>query len=158
MDEKFKLFLEATDAHYREFIIEINDYLIEQGCKREIKPAKNGYLVSYILIDIKRTLATFVSRKTGMKLRIYPDHIGEYQSFLNALPEQVKKEIKKSSICKRLINPNECNSKCVMGFTFTMDDEDYQKCRYMAFMPTLSRENNIYIKEFLERELSARKR
>ncbi len=103
----------------------------------------------------QRTLATFVSRKTGMKLRIYPEHIQEYQSFLDTLPEKVKKEIKKASVCKRLINPDDCNSKCVMGFTFVLDGEQYQKCRYMAFQPTLSEENNPYIKQFLEKELQA---
>lgn len=73
-----------------------------------------------------------------MKLRIYPEHIQEYQIFLDSLPEKMKKEIKKASVCKRLINPNDCNPKC----------------RYMAFQPTLSEENNPFIKQFLEYELS----
>lgn len=94
-------------------------------------------------------------RKTGMKLRIYPEHIQEYQISLDRFPEKVKKEIKKSSVCKRLINPDDCNSKCVMGFTFVLDGEKYQKCRYMAFQPTLSEENNPYIRQFLEKELQA---
>ena len=42
----------------------------------------------------------------GRKLRIYPKHIQECQSFLDTLPEMVKKEIKKASVCKRLINPD----------------------------------------------------
>ena len=88
-----------------------------------------------------------------MKLRIYPEHIQEYQSFLDTLPEKVKKEIKKASVCKRLINPDDCNPKCAMGYSFTLDGEPYQKCRYMAFQPTLSEENNPYIKQFLEKEL-----
>ena len=96
-----------------------------------------------------------MSRKTGMKLRIYPEHIREYQCFLDTLPEKVKKEIKKASVCKRLINPDDCNPKCVMGYTFALDGEQYQKCRYMAFQPTLSEENNPYIKQFLEKELRA---
>ena len=90
-----------------------------------------------------------------MKLRIYPEHIGEYQSFLETLPEKVKKEIKKASVCKRLINPGDCNPKCVMGYSFELDGEQYQKCRYMAFQLTLSEENNPYIKQFLEKELRA---
>ena len=106
-----------------------------------------------MLNSSKRTLATFVCRKTGMKLRIYPEHIQEYQSFLDTLPERVKKEIKKASVCKRLINPDDCNPKCVMGYTFVLDGEQYQKCRYMAFQPALSEENNPYIKQFLEKEL-----
>ncbi len=90
-----------------------------------------------------------------MKLRIYPEHIQKYQSFLDTLPEKIKKEIKKASICKRLINPDDCNTKCIMGYTFVLDGEQYQKCRYMAFQPTLSEENSPYIKQFLENELRA---
>ncbi|WP_339320293.1 hypothetical protein [Paenibacillus sp. FSL R10-2734] len=90
-----------------------------------------------------------------MKLRIYPEHISQYTEFLCALPNEIKKEIKKSSVCKRLINSNDCNPKCVMGYDFFMDNEHYQKCRYMAFMPTLSEESNQYIKSFLEHEINA---
>ena len=68
-----------------------------------------------------------------------------------------EKEIKKASVCKRLINPDDCNPKCIMGYTFVLDGEQYQKCRYMAFQPTLSEENNPYINQFLENELRAGK-
>ena len=34
-----------------------------------------------------------------------------------------------------------------------LDGEQFQKCRYMAFQPTLSEENNPHIKRFLEKEL-----
>ncbi len=153
MDEKFNMFMETVDGRFRSFVDQINEYLTENGCKCEIKLQKSGYVVSYVLKDSKRTLATFVSRKTGMKLRIYPEHLEEYQNFLDTLPENVKNEIKKASVCKRLVNPDDCNPKCVMGYTFALDGEQYRKCRYMAFQPTLSEENNPYIKQFLEKEL-----
>ena len=153
MDEKFNLFMETVDGWFRNFVNQINEYLTEKGCKCDIETAKSGYVVYYVLSS-KSTLATFISRKTGMKLRIYPEYIREYQEFLNTLPEKMKKEIKKASICKRLVNPDDCNPKCVMGYTFEMDGEQYKKCRYMAFQLTLSEENNPYIKEFLENELS----
>lgn len=155
MNESFSLFLETVDARFQGFVNEINQYLIENGCKCDIKTAKSGFVVSYVLDSTKRTLATFVSRKSGMKLRIYPEHIADYQSFLNSLPTKMKKDIQKSSVCKRLINPDDCNSKCSMGYTFEMNGEEYKKCRYMAFMPTLSEENNPFIKEFLHKELSS---
>lgn len=156
MNEKFYLFLDTVDVRFKDFVVELNNYLEQQGLKCEIKSAKSGYVVLYVLSDTKRTLATFVSRKTGMKLRIYPEHIREYEEFLNQLPEKMKKEIKKASVCKRLINPDDCNPKCVMGYTFDMEGEEYKKCRYMAFMPALSEENNPFIKEFLDKELKSR--
>lgn len=156
MDENYNLFYETVGAQFQAFVTEINGYLTEHGCKRDIKTAKSGYVVSYILSDTKRTLANFVSRKTGMKIRIYPEHIGQYGTFLDSLPEKMKKDIRKASACKRLINPDDCNPKCVTGYSFQMDGENYQKCRYMAFMPTLSEENIPYIMKFLEHEISAR--
>lgn len=156
MDHEFIMFMETVDERFRSFVSQINEYLTDNDCKCDIKLQKSGYIVSYVL-NSKKTLATFISRKTGMKLRIYPEHIREYQSFLDTLPEKVKKEIKKASVCKRLINPDDCNPKCIRGYTFTLDGEQYQKCRYMAFQPTLSEENNPYIQQFLENELRAGK-
>ncbi len=112
MDEKLFIFMGTVDERFRGFVSEINEYLTENGCKCDVKLQKSGYVVSYVLNSSKRTLATFISRKTGMKLRIYPEHIQEYQSFLDTLPEKVKKDIKKASVCKRLINPGDCNPKC----------------------------------------------
>ena len=153
MEENFNSFLGTVDGRFRDFVEQIHHDLTERGCKCEIKTAKSGYVVSYTLGKTKRTLATFVSRKTGMKLRIYPEHIREYQSFLNDLPEKMKKDIRKAPVCKRLIDPDDCNPKCAMGYTFEMDGESYQKCRYMAFMPALSAENDPYILQFLKNEL-----
>ena len=157
MDEKFIMFMETVDGKFRDFVSQIDQYLTANGCKCDIKLQKSGSVVSYVLSGGKRTLATFVSRKSGMKLRIYPEHIQEYQSFLDTFPEKAKKEIRKASVCKRLIYPDDCNPKCVMGYTFALDGEQYQKCRYMAFQPSLSEENNPYIMQFLEKELQARK-
>ncbi len=126
---KEHMFMETVDKRFRSFVNKINEYLTGNGCKCNIKLQKSGYVVSYVLNSSKKTLATFVSRKTGMKLRIYPEQIQEYQSFLDTLPEKVKKEIKKTSFCKRLINPDDCNPKCIMGYTFVFDGEQYQKCR-----------------------------
>lgn len=155
MDEKFEQFIETVDEGNRSFVRELDKYLIENNCKCEIKSAKSGPVVSYIVQDTKRTLATFVFRKAGVKLRMYPEHIAKYQDFLDTLPAKMKKEIQKSSVCKRLINPEDCNPRCVQGFTFVMGGGFYQKCRYMAFMPALNEENNPFIKQFLENEIES---
>lgn len=155
-DIKFSDFLETIDEKNKDFASDINTFLLHQGCKCTIKTAKRGYTVSYILN--KKTLATFICRKTGVKIRIYPHHLSQYEKFLNSLPEKMKKDIKKASICKRLVDPDACNPKCVMGYDFYLDDEHYQKCRYMAFQPTLNQENNLYIKSFLEKEIACCKK
>lgn len=156
MKEAFGQFIESVGEENREFVLKLNDYLLENNCKCDIKTSKSGYVVSYILCETKRTLVNFVFRKSGVKIRIYADHVAEYQEFLDELPDKMKKEIKKASVCKRLLNPDDCNPKCAMGYSFVLEGLPYQKCRYMAFMPTLNEQNNPYIKGFLERELSIR--
>ena len=156
IDKNYDEFLETTGAS-RNLVEDINNFLLDSNCKREIKTAKSGFTVSYLFRDTKKTLATFVCRKTGIKIRIFPQHLNEYMGFLDTLPAKRKKEIAKASVCKRLIYPDDCNPKCVMGYTFALDGEQYQKCRYMAFQPSLSEENNPYIMQFLEKELQARK-
>ena len=153
MDEIFNQFMETVDEKNRGFVGELNEMLVNNNCKCNIKSAKSGYVVSYVRGDTKRTLANFVFRKTGIKIRIYADNISAYQELLNQLPEKMKVDIRKASICKRLVNPEDCNPKCPMGYTFVLDGIPYQKCRNMAFMPTLNEENNPFIKMFLEKEL-----
>lgn len=151
-DKNYSEFLEITGAS-RSFVEDINDLLLDSKCKREIKTSKSGFLVSYLLQDTKKTLATFVCRKTGIKIRVFPQHLNEYADFLDTLPAKMKKEIIKASSCKRLVNPNDCNPKCAMGYDFIMDMERYQKCRYMAFMLSITEESISYIKKFLQYEL-----
>lgn len=63
-------FLDITGAS-RDFVEDINNFLLNSNCKRDIKIAKSGFTVSYLLQDTKRTLATFVCRKTGIKLALH---------------------------------------------------------------------------------------
>lgn len=152
---EFEQFLDSVDSSYRDFVMEIHMELMKQGCRLEQKTAKSGFVVSYIRKDTKRTLATFVQRKSGIKLRVFADHIAEFQELLNAFPRRMKTEIRKASVCKRLLDPNDCNPRCRMGYTFVMDHEQYQKCRYMAFLLTLHEESHPYILQLLHKELDS---
>lgn len=152
-DKNYQDFLSIT-GESRDLVEEINLFLLDHHCKREIKEAKSGYTVSYLMQDSKKVLATFVSRKTGIKLRILPQHLNEYEELLDSLPIKMKKEIIKASVCKRLIDPNDCNPRCSRGYDFKMDGERYQKCRYMAFLNTITAQNTPFMKEMLSKELS----
>lgn len=158
MNEKFNAFLEDIAERDRPFVVELNDYLIENGCKCDIKESKSGFVVSYVLKEEKKTVMNFVMRKTGVKVRLYADSISKYEDFLNGLPEKMKKEIKKAGSCKRLLDPTACNSRCKMGYCFNMDGEAYQNCRYGAFFLSVNEESGPYLKEFVQRELSACKK
>lgn len=154
MEEKAYSEFLASAGKDRRAAEAVNDFLLNNGCVREIQVAKSGYTVSYLL-SAKKTLATFVCRKTGIKLRIFPQNLAKYERFLDTLPAKMKKEIAKASVCKRLLNPDDCNPKCVTGYGFIMDGERYQKCRYMAFMPTVTEESLPFILDFLKKELSS---
>lgn len=157
MEDKFRLFLESVDGYNQDFVMELHEFFLQNNCKYEIKSAKSGFVVSYILESTKRTLATYIFRKSGIRIRIYPDQVSEYEDFLDSLPEKMKKDIRKASVCKRMINLEDCNPRCVMGYRFSLDGQLCQKCRYMAFQPVLNEENNPFIKQFLEKELEHRK-
>lgn len=145
MEDKYKLFLDCADKRWIDFINAVNTYLMEAGCKCDIKEAKSGYAVSYKLN--KKALVNFVHRKTGIKIRIYAKNIAKYQDFLNTLPKKMKEDIKKSSDCKS------CSSKCEEGYNFILDGGQYKKCKYAVCFLPLSEENNPYIMELIKNEI-----
>ena len=155
--EKIKLGFDAFIATVgdgdKAFVTELHQVFMDKGCKIEVKEAKSGYVVSYILN--KKTVANFVFRKAGLIVRIYANHVKEYMAFLETLPDAMIQTIQESPNCKRLINPNDCNSKCAMGYEFLLRGQRLQKCRNGAFMFLLCGENNPFIKTFLEQELKA---
>lgn len=147
----FEEFLQSVEEPNRDFVSQLHEFLLENGCECNIKQAKSGFVVSYVRNKI--TLMNYVQRKTGTKARIYAANIGSYQEILNTLPPKIKSDIAKAPPCKRLLDPSACNPKCSMGYTFTMDGKEYKKCRISAFMFSLSEDNNGFVRKFLEKEL-----
>lgn len=150
----FEEFMKAVDSSNKAFVTNLHQEFLTYGCHIQVKEAKSGYVVSYLLD--KKAVANFVFRKTGLIIRIYANHINKYMEFLETLPSSMRKSIQTSSICKRLVNPNDCNSKCAMGYDFLLGGVRLQKCRNNAFMFLLCDENNDFIKLFLHKELSMR--
>ena len=64
--------------------------------------------------------------------------------------------IKKAGPCKRLLNPDDCNSRCLMGFDFILDGERQQKCRNSGFMFFLDDETKPYVNDMVLREMQLR--
>ena len=150
----FDEFLKTISDDNKQSAVAMHELLLQNGCTCDVKPAKSGFLVSYLAGKPARTVASFICRKTGVKLRVYPKSLGQYEPFLDTLPPALKKEIKKASACKRLLDPSACNPKCGMGYDFCLDGERQQKCRYMAFQLTLSPKTSPFIQQFLAQELA----
>jgi len=105
----------------------------------------------------KSGLANFVFRKSGLVIRVYGDYVHKYNDYLETLPIGMVKGIEKAPVCKRLIDITKCNSKCRMGYEFTLKGNHHQKCQYNCFMFPVNDENIPFIREFLERELEGKK-
>ena len=151
----FNAFLESAGTEHTNFINNLHKYLIEHECSVEIKEAKNGYVVSYKHKPSKRVVVNYVFRKKGLMMRIYADNILSYSDFLTQCPDSMKNDIKKAGVCKRLVNPDECNSRCPLGYDFILDGERQQKCRY-GFMFYLTDETKPYLQELVTLEMNAR--
>lgn len=152
MDETFMLFLNDIPAENQGFVLELDKYLTSKGSKRTIKTAKSGFVTSYASPVTGKALLNYVFRKTGVKMRIYAQSIGEHSDILSDLPENMREDIKKSGECKKL-NGLKCSPTCTGGYTFVMDDVEYKKCKNMAFFHYLTEENYDAIKKLIRSEL-----
>lgn len=153
MDKKitFDDFIVTVPVENQEFVKELHDQLLELGCKIEIKSARSGYVVSYLYH--KKTVANYVFRKKGMLVRIYGVHVCDYEDVLETLPDEMVHAIQTAPVCKRLIDPNDCNPRCSRGYDFWLKGEHYQKCRNGAFMFLVCPQNNPFIQSLLIREV-----
>jgi len=152
----FTAFIDAVGPEHREFVDWMHRYLTEHDCEVDIKEAKSGFVVSYVHTPKKRTIANYVFRKKGPMLRLYADHIPAYMEVLDNWPASMQKAVQKAGSCKRMLNPEACNSRCLMGYDFILNGERQQKCRYNCFMFLLGDETNPYLKEVVEHEMNLR--
>lgn len=149
-------FRKAVDESNLTFVDEMHTLFFDNGCTLEIKEAKQGYVVTYAYTKNKKKIAlmNYVFRKSGMMARIYARHIGMYQSFLDSLPEDLKKSVVKAGDCKRLTEISECSPTCTAGYDFMMDGVNYKKCKNSSFFWKVEPQSMEYIKKMLEHELN----
>ena len=152
MDETFILFLNDIPAESQGFVLELDKHLTSKGSKRTIKAAKSGFVTTYASPVKGKALLNYVFRKTGVKMRIYAQSIGVHSDILSNLPENMKADIRKAGNCKKLTGLK-CSPTCKGGYTFTMDGEEFKKCKNMAFFHSLTEENFDAIKKLIDSEL-----
>lgn len=146
-------FFATVSEKDKPFVDEMHKIFLAHGCTLEVKEAKSGYVVSYL--HNKKTVANYVFRKSGMLLRLYAKHVQQYMELLDTMPDAMVKAIQAAPVCKRLINPDDCNSKCSMGYDFILRGERQQKCRNNAFFLPVCDANNPSLKLLVEQELAA---
>lgn len=148
----FMHFLQDIPAEYQNFVMELDEYLTAKGSKRTIKAAKSGFVTSYSSPASGRALLNYVFRKSGVKMRIYAEHIGEHPEVLNCLPDNMKADIKKAGDCKKLTGFT-CSPTCTAGYTFVMDGEEYRKCKNTAFFHSLTAGSIAHILKLIKAEI-----
>lgn len=148
-------FLKIVEADNVAFVNEVHDMFVANGCKIEIKEAKQGYVVSYIYMKDKKRIAlmNYVFRKSGMLGRLYLRHIHMYQAMLDSLPGDMKNSIIKGGDCKRLTGVSQCSPTCTAGYDFIMDGVNYKKCKNSAFFWLVEDASKEHIKKLVEKEL-----
>lgn len=156
VEMQFEDFLKDISPVYHQFVCQINDYLLQNGCKTKFETAKNGCLVSYQHIKTKRVILNFVFRKSELHTRIYADNLNDDQNILKMLPNAIIKIIEKSLVCKRHFDPAACNARCPMGYVFTLNGTVHKKCRYNCFLLPVVFESMQFIQAVIENEIIKR--
>lgn len=149
---QFEDFLLEVSPEYQAFAVEIHQSLVRDQYKMKIERKANGFLVSYAHPKTRRSLLNFLFRKKGLCVRVYADGLGSYADFVSGLPEKMEMEIAKAATCKRLLNPADCNPRCVAGYDFMVGPNRYQKCRYSCFQFAVTAESAPILLAFIEKE------
>ena len=152
----FEDFLAHVCADNLQFVLKIHEALLHDGYKVKVENKASGFFVAYTHPKTKRSMLNFLFRKNALLMRIYADGFNKYADFLNRLPETMEKEITKAPVCKRLINPNDCNPKCIMGYDFSIKDTNHKKCRYSCFQFTINSFSIPLLSDIVENERKER--
>jgi len=153
---EFEEFFVDVPDEYKEFMSAKHGILKENGYKLKVERKATGLFASYSHPKTKRSVLNFFFRKNGFYARIYADNHGKYKDFLDNLPERMEKEIAKSTDCKRLIDPADCNQKCIMGYDFYIRSTHYKKCRYNCFQFAVNKESAEILSAFADNEINGR--
>ena len=152
----FEDFLGDVPVQYKAFVSAAHGLLAADGYRIKIESKASGLFVSYAHPKTKRSILNFFFRKKGFFARMYADNLGRYTEFLSNLPENMEKEIAKASVCKRMLNPQDCNPKCIMGYDFHIRETHYQKCRYNCFQFAVNEESAGVLSAFIQNEIEGR--
>jgi hypothetical protein len=153
---QFDDFLAEVGTEQKGFAASIHEALLRDGYKCRIENKASGLFVSHSHPKTKRSITNLFFRKSGLFFRIYADNNDRYADLLNRMPADMEREIDKAPVCKRFIDPEDCNPKCIMGYDFSIRGKQYRKCRYVCFQFKVTAENMPFLSEFTKNEMENR--
>ena len=89
----FEQFLEAIGTAHRAYVQDLHDYMTGSGCKATFEEKKTGLLGSYKHTKTKKSVINLLAKSRGLLVRIYGEHSGSYNDFLNTLPDEMVQAI-----------------------------------------------------------------
>ena len=149
--------LDFLPGEHRQRLLEINDMLTDRGYKYEGKPVNMGYSFAYISKEKGTVLYTVSADIEKCRIKINADNISKYIDFVKAMPESMYNAVKNNGWgCAKTHNPDACNPRCKGGFCFTLDGEEYSKCRGGSFVIDINLTQDAGIlKQWLINEIEA---
>lgn len=155
---EFQEFLDQVEPEYRQFVRQTHEALVEEGYKFKAEAKASGPFLSYAQPKTRRSLLNLFFRKNGLHARIYANHHGGYAELIDALPEEMERQIAKATTCKQLAHPGQSHTKCAMGYDVVVGGNRYQKCRYACFQFSVDQQSAPVLAELLRRECEERRR
>jgi hypothetical protein len=153
---KFEDFLAEVSQEQKVAITSIHESMTGSGYKNKVEKKASGFFVSYTHPKTKRSLLNLFFRKDGLQVRIYAENHKQYANFIDNLPEDMEKQVAKSTNCKRFLTPPECSDSCSAGYDILVRGNRYQKCRYSCFHFKANTKSLPVITEFIELEKTLR--
>ena len=152
---QFEDFLMGVKDEYKDFVLTVNEILLQQGCKVSIGSSKtNLFAVKYT--QGRRGIFNFMLRKRGFKASVYAANFVQYPKVLDRMPESMVSQIAKVQPCKNMTDPGKCMDKCI-GYDFHIRETHYQRCKFNCFQFNVDTESIPFLLELLESELEARR-
>ena len=152
-------FLALVEIGQRDFVITIDEIMLQKGYKRKIQLTKSyGIHVSYWQPKIKSVtgiIVYFLMQDEKLKIRINADNYRKYQDVLNSLPESMLTQMNSAGNCMKALDPQKCWQGCT-GYDFCIGEKHYQKCIINCFLFEVNSANFSFLTELIERESKER--
>jgi len=140
-----------------DFVLDINERLVQLGCKVKVSSTKAyPFQVAYVMPKTRKGILNFYLRKKGLKVRVTIVNPEKHTNLLNRFPEKMVGQINKKDDCRKLADGYECLDKCT-GFDFHIGEIHYQKCRFYCFQFDVDAESMPLLLELLVGEIKERK-
>jgi len=158
LNYQFEDFLASVDDEYKDFVVTVNELLLQEGCKVKIAPSKTSiFTVKYTQGKTRRGMLNFTLNKKGLRVSLFAGNFEKYPDVLNNLHENMASAIAKSPICKNMMGPKKCSWADCIGYNIYIGKEHYQKCRYSCFQFYVDVESIPSLLNMLKSEIEARR-